>query len=164
MKQTPMDDITKATAISVTVVTVLLIPLVMMFDSGFSLVQNDDKAQGASRSADTKVQDAYDQELTKSYGLDTIANLVQSYDVSMISNLDPSKFNAASGKNPEEVLRKAYSQQALAELDRCLGSNSFGFLCKNNLHLLIESCKDPALYVNACDDPRLAEYIRSGGK
>ncbi|MEW6604322.1 MAG: hypothetical protein AB1351_06490 [Thermoproteota archaeon] len=60
--------------------------------------------------------------------------------------------------NPEERLRIAYEHSAQAEVDRCLGSGN-NEMCADTLTLLVNSCADSSMYVAACDDPRLLNYI-----
>jgi hypothetical protein len=92
-------------------------------------------------------------DLERNKGMETleIIHVMQSMH-NKLSNID------YEHNNPEQVLHMAYEQQALSEVDRCLGSGNYKNLCDNTMGLLIESCTDSNMHVAACDDPRLTQY------
>lgn len=154
-----VDDITKGTIMSVVIVAILLIPVLLMVDGRLTLAQDnvvknkvDDNVGVIKRVSDIQIKNSEEISATNAQ------QMLEAYEAQIVSGLTD-----ISAKNPEQVLREAYSQQALIELDRCLGSGYMGFLCENNMKMLIESCKDQALHVTACDDPRLAEYRKQMG-
>lgn len=79
------------------------------------------------------------------------------------SNMDYLNDVSFVNSNPEERLRIAYEHSAQAEVDRCLGSGN-NEMCADTLALLVNSCADSSMYVTACDDPRLLNYIATSLK
>ena len=150
-----VDDITKGTIMAVSIVAIILIPLLMTVESRFSFTQKDNQDNRVnSQATDAKIVQDVGNAFMNYKQLLRVAN-----DEQTMSELS----KGTSDKNPEQLLRDAYNKQAIEELDRCLGSGHLEFLCENDLKLLVETCKDPTLHVEVCDDPRLAKYSKPIG-
>lgn len=68
---------------------------------------------------------------------------------------------ARKNTDPVATLKQAYSLQASSEVEHCLDSQGQlqqQMLCDSTMTMLAQSCKDPSMYISACDDQRVREY------